>query len=44
MFTAKGYFTSNGYIGFLPDGSCMVFPTQSEYEEFLRDWHPEEAA
>ena len=44
MFKLKGYFTSSGYIGFLPDGSRMTFPTQGEYEEYIRDWDSAEAA
>lgn len=38
MFTPKGFFTGSGYIGFLPDGSRMKFPTQGEYEEYIREW------
>ena len=35
MFAPKGYHTSQGYTGFLPDGSRMVFPTQDEYLDFM---------
>ena len=35
MFTPKGYYTHQGYTGFLPDGSRMVFPTQDEYLDFM---------
>lgn len=44
MFMPKGYYTSNSYIGFLPDGSRMNFPTQGEYEEYIREWSVAEAA
>ena len=44
MFTAKGYITSDGYVGFLPDGSRMAFPTQDEYEEYVRELMDAEAA
>lgn len=44
MFKPKGYFTSSGYIGFLPDGSRMIFPTQGEYEEYIWDWSSADAA
>ena len=29
MFIPKGYYTSQGYTGFLPDGSRMAFPRRS---------------
>ena len=35
VFTPKGYYTAQGYTGFLPDGSRMVFPTQDEYLDFM---------
>lgn len=44
MFIPKGYATGNGYVGFLLDGSRMAFPTQSEYEEYIREWDSSEAA
>lgn len=37
MFTAKGYYTSNGFVGFLPDGSRMMFATYNEYVEYLNE-------
>ena len=37
MFTPKGYYTSQGYTGFLPDGSRMAFPTQAEYLDYVED-------
>jgi len=44
VFKPKGFYTSHGYVGFLPDGSRMAFPTQGEYEEYIRDWESAEAA
>lgn len=44
MFKPKGYYTGNSYVGFLPDGSRMSFPTQSEYEEYIQEWNLGEAA
>ena len=35
MFNLKGYFTSDGYVGFLPDGSRLYFPTYDEYVEYM---------
>ena len=43
MFRPKGYSTSNGYIGFLPNGRRMVFPTQGEYLDFLAELSEEAA-
>ena len=37
MFIPKGYFTSDGYVGFLPDGSKLYFPTYGEYVEYIRE-------
>lgn len=37
MFTPKGYYTAQGYTGFLPDGSRMAFPTQDEYLEYVEE-------
>ena len=37
MFSPKGYFTGNGYTGFLPDGRRMAFPTQDEYLDYLAE-------
>ena len=37
MFNPKGYYTSQGYTGFLPDGSRMVFPTQDEYLDYIEE-------
>jgi hypothetical protein len=37
MFTPKGYYTSNGYVGFLPDGTRMMFATYNEYVDYLEE-------
>ena len=37
MFTPKGYYTGSDYVGFLPDGSRMVFPTRAEYVDYLEE-------
>lgn len=37
MFNPKGFYTSQGYVGFLPGGRRMVFPTQDEYFDFVRE-------
>lgn len=37
MFTPKGYYTSDGYVGFLPDGSRLYFPTSDEYLEYIEE-------
>ena len=37
MFMPKGYYTSQGYVGFLPDGGRMFFPTHDEYLDYLRE-------
>ena len=37
MFTPRGYYTQNGYTGFLPDGRRISFPTMDEYVDFLRE-------
>ena len=31
----SGYYTQDGYVGFLPDGRYMIFPTDKEYQEYL---------
>ena len=41
MFTPKGYYTSNGYVGFLPDGTRMMFATYNEYVDY---WEEDVAA
>ena len=37
MFNLKGYFTSDGYVGFLPDGSRLYFPPYDEYVEYMEE-------
>ena len=37
MFTPRGYFTQEGYIGFLPDGTKLYFPTYDEYIEYVEE-------
>lgn len=37
MFRPTGYTTNQGFIGFLPDGSKMFFPTSNEYYEYVDD-------
>lgn len=37
MFDLKGYYTGNAYVGFLPDGGRMRFPTYDEYTDYVRE-------
>ena len=37
MYMPKGYYTGQVYIGFLPNGSRMNFPTQAEYQEYIEE-------
>lgn len=37
MFRMRGYYTSEGYVGFLPDGGKMHFPTSDEYTDYVRE-------
>lgn len=37
MFRPAGYTTNQGFIGFLPDGTKMYFPTSNEYYEYVDD-------
>ena len=37
MFRPTGYTTNQGFIGVLPDGSKMFFPTSNEYFEYVDD-------
>ena len=37
MFTPKGFYTGNSYVGFLPDGSRMAFPTSDEYIDYIEE-------
>lgn len=43
MFRPHGYLTSQGYIGFLPDGSRMLFSTEEEYMEYLAETNEQAA-
>ena len=36
-FRPRGFFTGNGYVGFLPDGRRLSFPTYSEYLELIEE-------
>lgn len=31
----KGYYTSSGYVGFLPDGREMLFASEGDYNDFV---------
>ena len=42
MIALKGYFTSDSYIGILPDGSKMRFPTPGEYAEYMEEIYAQE--
>ena len=35
MFTPRGFYTSNGYVGVLPDGSRIMFATYDEYLDYM---------
>ena len=35
MFKPYGYTTGQGFIGLLPDGRKMFFPTAGEYYEYI---------
>ena len=37
MFTPRGFYTGNGFVGFLPDGSRIIFPTYDEYLDYLHE-------
>jgi len=37
MFRPAGYYTGNSYVGFLPDGGRMHFPTHDEYTDYVRE-------
>ena len=37
VFQPKGFFTNDGYVGFLPDGRRLSFPTYAEYLEYVAD-------
>ena len=35
MFNPKGYYAGSSYVGFLPDGHRMRFPTEQEYLDYI---------
>lgn len=35
MFKPRGYTTGQGFMGFMPDGSRMFFPTADEYYDYV---------
>ena len=35
MFTPKGFYTGSGFVGFLPDGSTIIFATYDEYLDYI---------
>lgn len=37
MFHPRGYEIPDGYVGFLPDGSRLIFPTSGEYLEYVQE-------
>lgn len=37
MFRPGGYTTGQGFIGFMPDGSRMFFPTAGEYYDYIEE-------
>lgn len=37
-FSPKGFYAGATYIGFLPGNKRMVFPTEQEYMDFIRDY------
>ena len=37
MFVPRGFYTSTGYVGFLPDGSRIMFATYDEYVDYLHE-------
>ena len=37
MFTPSGFYTSQGYVGFLPGGQRMIFATQEDYLDYVCD-------
>ena len=43
MFMLTGFYTGSGYVGFLPDGRRMIFPTFDEYVDYIRDWFDDAA-
>ena len=37
MFRARGFYTSNGYVSLLPDGSRIMFTTNDEYLDYISE-------
>ena len=37
MFTPRGFYTSNGFVGFLPDGSRIISATYDEYLDYISE-------
>ena len=37
MFKPRGFYTGSGFVGFLPDGSRIIFATYDEYLDYLRE-------
>jgi len=42
MFRPKGYYVGSSYVGFLPGNVKMVFPTEQEYLDYIRQDQPED--
>lgn len=36
-FSPKGFYIGSSYVGFLPDGSKLLFPTEEEYIEYVEE-------
>ena len=35
--TEYGYYTNSGYLGLIEDGTMILFPTEQEYKEYLKE-------
>ena len=35
MFKPRGFYTGSGFVGFLPDGSRIIFATYDEYLDYI---------
>ena len=42
MIVEKGRAVPSGYMGVMPDGRKILFPTHDEYLAALRDWPDQE--
>ena len=43
VISPKGYLVGRGYMGYLPSlGKYILFPTETEYYEMLREEAPDE--